>query len=1080
MTPFSLPIRALDKLRSSRPARVPALVSVLLPLLVTGCYRATGLTRNPEVAEVIPETAGDRVPGLKAIAGPGDYYLANDNLEVAVDGTPFVGALRAPLAGARSGGSIVDAGYITLDTSYRRISAPCDVLYRMTPVVNQDPDLQMVFNTYKNSNPGGFSYLVMEGQLVDPNHSISGATWGAGNVVEGVTITHTLSLAALDHFLTEQTVVTNTSGAALGIFNIGDCLLQSGAVGFRFAVPATYDVNGNVLNPRWGIQIPGSDFSKPLGTAVLAPEVGLLGTETGSATMDAHVALGIMPMDADNLLVTCDAQDAFTELRPQVPQRLVAGSLATTGLAAGASMTYNRRLYFVGGASSGSAQPSGTNGIFNLMDADKLINFRNRQYGWFEFNVAGTGVRQGPVPCEIRIETNVGTTSSPIWQLARVEYMEPNNSIVSASGFPSSTLNTILPAGNYRVVARNRTDEYIKTSFTNSWVNSAATLDNLTRYQPGPVLVQPRIPFIASSLDYLSPETASVVDSQGIPITSLYSLHAFGTHERDSPAGNLQPLRFTFIGTNGTPNPSMRRMVNFDSVFSGVNRGPAVAISRAAFQYQVRAGNMMFGTAFTNIVGAEYAWFPNPPLGSSAQNTYTAYGTRGPLSYLMSQPVAVFDGQTDAAHAFTVFPMGLPANWTNFDLPGPSQATTGGYGSAERLVSAMAEGVQVVAATELDVAVDPVALYNNFHFGYYWLGLYPSQRVAALDDILRLNTANGNDPYVVGARTANLTGYGTATALFTPEVTQDRFGGAQPSTTWTLADFLTQAGGSYNIVNRPCGPNGLFTEMQFDPTVPLGTGVNSWWTGTGPLAFGKTHGGFDALELIHAEGFDGSNPDPWFSEFQQVRADWFAILNQQGPTSFTKGLGLSGALYSLDTPVGLARTYLKTSVNNELDLTSVRTALQAGAAVASTGPFLGVDVNGTGPGGLVTGPMATANLNVSLTMTDWMPVDELRVIVNGVQVPVTLNGVQLTSIPPSALTQSVADPTIHTGTLTVPMPSASKGAWIVVEAGVRLDTTGPYQPGTPWNLIMMGMYPIAITNPIFVDVTGAGYTAPGL
>jgi hypothetical protein len=47
-----------------------------------------------------------------------------------------------------------------------------------------------------------------------------------------------------------------------------------------------------------------------------------------------------------------------------------------------------------------------------------------------------------------------------------------------------------------------------------------------------------------------------------------------------------------------------------------------------------------------------------------------------------------------------------------------------------------------------------------------------------------------------------------------------------------------------------------------------------------------------------------------------------------------------------------------------------------------------------------------------------------------------------------------------------------------VEAGVRLDQKGPYAVGTPWNAIMRGIYPIAVTNPIFIDVTGTGYTHP--
>jgi len=41
-----------------------------------------------------------------------------------------------------------------------------------------------------------------------------------------------------------------------------------------------------------------------------------------------------------------------------------------------------------------------------------------------------------------------------------------------------------------------------------------------------------------------------------------------------------------------------------------------------------------------------------------------------------------------------------------------------------------------------------------------------------------------------------------------------------------------------------------------------------------------------------------------------------------------------------------------------------------------------------------------------------------------------------------------------------------------------LSTTGAYAPGSPWNLIMRGIYPIAVTNPIFVYVKGDKYTLP--
>jgi hypothetical protein len=251
----------------------------------------------------------------------------------------------------------------------------------------------------------------------------------------------------------------------------------------------------------------------------------------------------------------------------------------------------------------------------------------------------------------------------------------------------------------------------------------------------------------------------------------------------------------------------------------------------------------------------------------------------------------------------------------------------------------------------------------------------------------------------------------------------------------------------------------------------LGTGVNAWWNATGTLSLGRSNGAFEALELLRAEGFDPANPTAWFNEFKSVRTDWFAILNQQSPTTFTKGLGLSAARFSLDTPVGLARTYLKTgaSVLKQEDLSGVMTALKGGAAVASTGPLLDVSVGSTGPGGFVTGQNPSVTLNISLTAGDWIPVDELRVVVNG-QVVQTL---------PVAATLGQSDSRTRSGSITVNLP-AGKDAWIAVEAGVSLSTTGAYAAGTPWSKISKGIYPIAVANPIFVVVNGGGYVPPGL
>ena len=74
--------------------------------------------------------------------------------------------------------------------------------------------------------------------------------------------------------------------------------------------------------------------------------------------------------------------------------------------------------------------------------------------------------------------------------------------------------------------------------------------------------------------------------------------------------------------------------------------------------------------------------------------------------------------------------------------------------------------------------------------------------------------------------------------------------------------------------------------------------------------------------------------------------------------------------------------------------------------------------------------------------------------------------------------RSASDDRLRSYTVHVTMPTTGTGAWIVVEAGVSLDQVGPYRVGTPWYEIMRGIYPIAVTNPIFIDVTGHGYTHP--
>ncbi|HEY3399788.1 MAG TPA: hypothetical protein VGK03_04080 [Geothrix sp.] len=1027
---------------------------VLAPLAMilaaggTGCFRATGVARPTVAVEEIPATGGDRLAGLKATSGPGDFYLGNDSVQLAVDGAAF--GDREGQFGAASGGAILDVGNISLDQSFKRVSMPTDLVERLGPVANQDPDLPLVFDRYTPGTGVNLVDLEMRGYLLDPKGKLGVATDGQGRV-QGVSVVHRIILTKSDTFFTLETTLSNGGTADLPVRSLGDFLSQRGG-GFRFVVPAVATFTGTPLS-TWGVEIPGSDFATPLTSSVVAPMVAFMGAESAGNTLDSHSSLGILPLDVDQVLVASDPQHALTELRPQFPGRLVVGSPAVASLPAGQSLTYRRRLFVLGGPSSAAVLPAQATSLFNEM-VQARTNLRGGDFGILAYDTFGTAVRGGPLQAEFRFERYTGLNADPAtdadtshWVTERVEWREASD-IPSTSGVVGILLPAVPDARGisgtqpYRVTSANafqRNTVYLGTNASNTSHPYLATPITPSKDQ------------VWQLAEKLSPERAEVVDATGNVTHQKQMAHAFTVRQAGTlEFAGLNPLRITLSALGGNPDPSMQRRRHLAGYYDQIYKGKQILGANIA-SYQYTAGNQIFGTAFRSLAGAATAYFPT--------GDYLAYGTRGPLAYLDVLPVKSFAGQQNVTHGFVTVASPLPSGWTSFDVPGPTQATSGGLNPGEMLSSALAEGVQVVARTEEDVVTDPAALRAEFRVEIETPLVTDAQRVPI-----------GNDPFVVGARSSRLSD-GFTTALFTPVPTGDRNGGARPSKGWTLADFITQAEGSYTIVHRPRGPQGLFTVRGFDPAVPVGTGANAWWTQTGPVSLGKHQGDFDALELIRAEGCNPADPSAWFAEFKAVRADWFALLSQQTPTAFTKGLGFSSSRFSFDTPVGLARTYVKVgSTLTQTGLDPLLSSLRSGAAVASTGPMLDVAVNGVAPGGLVSGPTATVSLTISLYAPDWVPVDEVRIVVNGVaQV-----------VPMTSFTASATDFRLRTATLSAVAMPTGKDAWVVVEAGVPLATTGAYQAGTPWNKIMKGIYPIAVTNPVFVDVDGGGYTPPGL
>jgi hypothetical protein len=515
------------------------------------------------------------------------------------------------------------------------------------------------------------------------------------------------------------------------------------------------------------------------------------------------------------------------------------------------------------------------------------------------------------------------------------------------------------------------------------------------------------------------------------------------------PSGALDP----------TKDPNLLRTRHWSTVFTpiGLYRVPA-DVSLMGINF--RAGNESFGTGFPGSASdSSLAARFELPLDRS----FRAFALRGPLSPLNTKDFRTAPVGEPFSASFLFENQKAPAGWVSFDIPGPSLATGGGMHPMEQMAGALAEDVQILGRTEIDRNISGPATYAGFRSEITDYSI----PVSALAPI-------GDDPLIVGARTSPLSD-GLVTALFCPDPADAGYSGLRPSTGWTLADFLHQAEGKYNIIHRPLGPDGLFTLKGFSLTDALGTGANAWWDDADGLSGGKRMGDFDALELLRGESLASQTPAQWHQEYKQLRALWFKLIEAQAPTSFTKALGLSSGKFTVDTPIGLARTYLNIPTTpSESDLSGVLTALKSGAAVASTGPMLEVKLNGSaGPGQLLAGVNPTVSVDIALTAPSWVPVEQVRIYVNGALVQ-TLN--------PATFTPDPTDD--RRRTFSVTGLALTKDSCIVVEAGT--PDAGPTVGSAPWSALypvwfklQRNIYPLAISNPVFVLRNGGTYTPPG-
>ena len=259
------------------------------------------------------------------------------------------------------------------------------------------------------------------------------------------------------------------------------------------------------------------------------------------------------------------------------------------------------------------------------------------------------------------------------------------------------------------------------------------------------------------------------------------------------------------------------------------------------------------------------------------------------------------------------------------------------------------------------------------------------------------------------------------------------------------------------------------------------------------------------------------------------RAFWFFMLNQ--PRELKVGTANSDSHGLTDSTLGMPRNvvWAATQAGPGFNVDTFNQAVKEGRVLGTNGPIIEASVDDDGGGihafGLVPfKPKTGGKVHVKVSAAPWVPVQEVRFVVNG-KVVKTVSGSSLAS--PGEPFGSVGLVRLEGDVPLSDLISGTRDAWIVVEAGLTLPLTGdlggtldgqpdgvpdtgdnngdgvvnaddvapgqkygplktfdpPADPADPlfaFGAITEG-YPFAFTNPFVLDVDGNGrFDAPGV
>ena len=778
----------------------------------------------------------DLFGGTDAVGGIGDWYLANDVVEVIIDDVNNQNGLSA------SGGNLIDYALKGQDN---------DQFNEMFQVFMISQSLPLYYDTISSESSAESATIKVSGYVFSANPDNETITQTIG---QNLKVETTYTLQSGDTNLYVSTTLTNTNVDPISS-GFGTPLTDIFIWGKRSALPF-----GAFAGRGW--HHPTLDVSNPVAALGAFPFIA------AHSEVEPAVSYGVAAPQ-NNLGQVYGVNDDQLSGVGTTP--------AGSALKQGDSITYHRTL-FIAGANTVEAI---TSQALNYLHQE--LPSRYKKPGQVSSSISGLGS---------------GRT-------ARVIVFKPGGQAEVG-----------LDQGDTPESAHNLTED---GAFT-------MTL------RPGDYRMQINVGTmdpVVSDLFTISEGASTSIDAITLPAMATLSFEVLSD-------GEALPARLTLKGRNDTADPSLGKLhsspISKNVIYSANGSG---SVSVEPGEYDVYASR-----------GLEYS------LGH-AEVTLSS-GATTDLDFALSKVIDTSGFVSVDAHVHS---------GKSFD----SSITT-----SDRVLTMAGEGVEVVISTEHDYIVDygpdVTALGFNTLMGSV-VGV-ESTGFVPTPDLPR--TIGHNNAWPVEAVEGQPRKGAPADENIEPGELYERIRAmSDVDTVIQLNHPRSYSVGSVGL--------GYFSNFKFDPTVAIpssddGT-TNAFMRTEAPG--GTQNMDFDAMEILNGASW-GAIPTN-----QQHRLDWFSLLNQGVIVS---GMANSDTHQVAGDAAGFPRNYVAYEADTpvELDVSELNASILGQALIGTNGPFISASIGDTKVGGtyaLSSG--SSVDLSLTVQATPWMPVDEIRIYLNG-------------------------------------------------------------------------------------------------